>query len=137
MTSEATVQTAIRVALPQLTNGHCWRNNRGAHQDETGRWVRYGLANESKQEGDVIKSSDLIGCVPEMVWIDRTKEWRTVAVLTAIEVKPSYWSFPSPTNKAEYARCLAQQRFIDIVREAGGYAGFATSVDDMRRIIGR
>lgn len=110
-----------------------WRNNSGAFQDETGRWVRYGLCNESSQLSAQIKSSDLIGITPIVITPDMVGQ--TIGVFTAIETKPSDWTWPKPTNVKEYWRCLAQQKFHDIVKKAGGYAGFASTVAEFRKII--
>lgn len=107
-----------------------WRNNSGAFQDETGRWVRYGLCNESAAQAKLIKSSDYIGITtivitPEMVG-------QKIGVFTAIETKPTGWRL-----LASDLRGLAQQKFHDIVKKAGGFAGFATTPDDYKRITGR
>ena len=37
-----------------------WRNNSGAFENKAGRWVRYGLANDSQRVNNLLKSSDLI-----------------------------------------------------------------------------
>src|SRR5512138_3529682 len=61
--SEASVQAAVR--LEAARRGiRLWRNNTGAAQDETGRVIRYGLANDSPAVSRVCKSSDLIGITP-------------------------------------------------------------------------
>lgn len=106
------------------------RNNSGAFKTPEGRWVRFGLGNISKKHGDKIKSSDLIGftrvtITPEMVG-------KTVAVFTAVEVKEPGWI----CNLAD-ARTKAQDAFLNWVLKAGGLAGFARSIDDFKRIIGR
>lgn len=58
--SEAYVQSLVRLEAPGCG---VWltRNNVGALQDKTGRPVRYGLANESKAQNEIVKSGDLIG----------------------------------------------------------------------------
>ena len=38
-----------------------WRNNNGAFEDKTGRWVRYGLCNDSAALAKLVKSSEVIG----------------------------------------------------------------------------
>lgn len=57
--SEARQQSLVRLDAPQhgvwLT-----RNNVGALLDERGVPIRYGLANESKEQNQAIKSADLI-----------------------------------------------------------------------------
>lgn len=107
------------------------RNNVGACQDTTGRLIRYGLMNESAKQNAQIKSSDYIGLTPVRCFVDGIG-LTTLGVFTAIETKASDWRF-SQSDK----RALAQQAFIDMVRSYGGFAGFATGPDDVRRIIGR
>ena len=66
-TSEASVQAAVR-AEASRRGERVWRNNLGAYTDPaSGQFVRYGLANDSKQLNDVIKSADLIGIRPVVV----------------------------------------------------------------------
>ena len=126
---ENPVQTRIRLDAAQ-NNSELWRNNVGACVDNSGRQIRYGLSNDSKELNDVIKSSDLIGITsivitPEMVGM-------TVGVFTAIETKKSDWVF-----RLSDARAVAQAKFHDLVRRAGGLAGFARSGEEYRRIVGR
>ena len=66
MTSEAQVQQELRVLAPHH-GSRLWRNNSGVLPDRTGRPVRYGLANESKELNKVLKSSDLIGLTPVLI----------------------------------------------------------------------
>lgn len=117
------------------------RNNSGALKDLTGRPVRYGLGNDSKARNEKIKSSDEIGftrvlITPEMVG-------KTIAVVTAIEIKAPGWkpkikidgesfevSYKDPRERAQYA-------FIKWIKANGGFAGFASSIEEFRKIIGR
>ncbi len=112
-----------------------WRNNSGAFEDATGRWVRYGLCNESAALSEKIKSSDLIGICPVVITPDMVGQ--TIGVFVAVETKPSDWTPPKPTNLKEFARYLAQKKFHDIVKKSGGFAGFARNVQDFRKIIKR
>lgn len=127
MSSEELVQQQIRLAASSA-GFDMWRNNVGACQDATGRVIRYGLMNDSKQLNERFKSSDLIGIRPMLV----TPEWvgHTVGVFAAIECKESGWKL-RPGDK----RGQAQQRFIDLVTQAGGFAGFARSVDEAKDIL--
>ena len=105
------------------------RNNCGAFKDETGRLVRYGLGNISKQHSDKIKSSDLIGITqvkitPEMVG-------RTLGVFTAVEVKNEAWNPDKKLDKRE----TAQNNFIKWVRLNGGLAGFVNHLDNLKEIL--
>jgi len=127
MHSEAVVQQQVRLALAQR-GAQVWRNNVGACADESGRIIRYGLANESSQLNAVIKSSDLVGAVPVLITPDMVGQ--TLAVFTAVECKHEGWRMTAGDKRA-----AAQQRFIDIVKQVGGFGGFATSVDDLEGIL--
>jgi hypothetical protein len=103
-------ETNIMNAIMLAPHGcRLFRNNTGAIKDETGRLVRFGLCKGS---------SDLIGLksvtvTPEMVG-------KTVAIFTAIEVK-------TPTGKPT----PEQLHFVQRVKDLGGIAGIARSVDDV------
>jgi hypothetical protein len=99
--SEAAVSNTVRLAAA-ARGWHLWRNNNGAMQDKTGRVVRYGLANESKQMSAVVKSADLIGF---------TDSGRFVS----IECK-------APGARTDPDRLAAQERWRDLVLAAGGIA---------------
>jgi len=129
---ESAAASHIRLDAAYL-NVDLWRNNVGAFQDESGRWVRYGLCNDSVLLAKLVKSSDLIGITPVTITVDMVGQ--TIGVFTAVETKPTGWVFPNPTNVAEYARCLAQRKFHDIVKKSGGYAGFASTIKEFREII--
>ena len=105
-----------------------YRNNNGAFQDETGRWIRYGLCNESAQQSKLVKSSDLIGICPVTITPDMVGQ--TIGVFVAVETKPSGWKLLPSDDRG-----LAQKKFHDIVKKAGGFAGFASTVADFRNII--
>lgn len=121
--SEASVSQQIRLDAASC-GVDLWRNNSGAFQDLTGRWIRYGLANDSAELNERIKSSDLIGVRPLLI----TPEWvgHTVGVFIAVETKQPGWRMDQ--------RAKAQAAFHDIVRKDGGFAGFASSVAEWRRI---
>lgn len=126
---ESTVQNHIRLDAAQ-NHIDLWRNNVGVLIDETGRPVRFGLANDSSRMNKIIKSSDLIGVTP--VFVTPEMVGTVVGLFTAVEVKEQGWSF-----NANDKHLLAQKTFHDIVLKAGGYAGFAQSVEDFRRIVKR
>lgn len=120
-----------RVVLVSAQNGdYLWRNNRGAFQDDTGRWIRYGLMNESDKIDKICKSSDRIGITS--VIIQPHHVGQLFGVFTAIETKPSDW-YMIPSDK----RAIAQMAFHDIVLRAGGYAGFARNEEEYRKIVGK
>lgn len=116
-TSEAAVQQYL-TAKAAMAGGRLWRNNVGAYQDPDGRWVRYGLANTSKRLNKLVKSSDLIGLVP--VRITHHHVGRTIGQFCAVEVKHGDWK-PGKSDRE-----LAQAKFMSIVRDMGGLAGFST-----------
>ena len=64
--SEAAVQSAVRLEAARK-GVRLFRNNVGALIDARGVPVRYGLANDSKQLNDVLKSSDLVGWRPVVI----------------------------------------------------------------------
>lgn len=134
MKTEAVVQSEIRAEAGRL-GILLWRNNVGAMEDATGRIVRYGLGNDSPQVQRRLKSSDLDGTVPP--------NGRTLCV----ECKAEDWRFPASwrgmtpdtvtANSDSARRILAQWRWLKLHHDAGALAGFATSVDDFRRILKR
>lgn len=127
MLAESTVQNHIRHMSAQLGDD-LWRNNSGVLNDVKGRPVRFGLGNDSAKINKVCKSSDLIGLTRVMVTPEMVGT--VIAVFTAVEVKENGWVF-NPRNDRE----VAQKTFIDFILRAGGYAGFAQSIDDYRRIV--
>lgn len=127
MTSEAAVQQHIRTQIA-LTGVELWRQNVGACTDANGRVIRYGILNDSKQLNQRFKSSDLVGIRPILVTSDMVGQ--IVGVFAAIECKASNW-----TCRPNDEHTQAQQRFIDLVRAAGGFAGFARSVEEARGIL--
>lgn len=126
LSGELAVQQQIRAEAPAHS---CvlWRNNSGACTDESGRPIRYGLGNDSAKINAVLKSSDLIGITPVTDPVSGLR----YGVFTAIEVKaPGY---KGPRSQRE----LAQARFIKLVQDCGGLAGFASDVEHYRRLVCR
>jgi hypothetical protein len=114
---ESTTQKKIRLAYAHA-GVTLWRNNVGACFDERGNFIRYGLANETKQMNDHIKSSDLIGIKP--VVITQEMVGQTIGQFIAIETKRSGWVYKGKERE------VAQLRFINLVKGLGGEAGFCT-----------
>ena len=101
LSNEAYVQNKIRLAVGS-GDVRLFRNNTGALLDMQGRLVKFGLCKGS---------SDLIGfrsitITPDMVG-------QKIAVFSAIEVK----------DKGKVT--VDQKNFINIINNAGGYAGVA------------
>lgn len=114
--SEAYATNDIRLEASQR-GCRLWRNNVGAYEAD-GRWIRYGLCNDSRRMNEQIKSSDLIGIRP--VRITGEHIGQVIGQFVAREVKASGWRY------AATARERAQLAFIALVRQLGGDAQFAT-----------
>lgn len=121
--SEAGVQQQVRLAAARRG---MWmlRNNVGACEDKDGRPIRYGLANDSKQMNEQIKSSDLIGITPVVCRCG----WR-YGVFTGAECKPVGWHL-TPGDK----RGQAQLRFGQKVISMGGIFRFVTKPEDIDNV---
>jgi len=89
-----------------------WRNNTGAIKDAEGRLVRFGLCKGS---------SDIIGITPITITPDMIG--KRMGIFTAIEVKTPKGK---PTDE--------QINFIQRVRDLGGFAGVARSVEEALEI---
>lgn len=116
--SEAAIQNRIR--LEASTKGlRIWRNNVGATMTDEGSFIRYGLANDSKQMNEKVKSSDLIGIRP--VLITQGHVGSTIGQFVAREVKEGKWHYTG-TKREE-----AQLKFLELVVSLGGDGAFANS----------
>lgn len=119
MSAESAVQTIIR--LEAARKGILlFRNNVGALQDKEGRYVRYGLANDSSAVNREVKSADLIGIRP--VIIHPYHVGQRLGVFVSREIKAPDWRY-NPNDEREQA----QMRWIKLVEAAGGDACFAWS----------
>ncbi len=98
-----------------LANHGCrlFRNQTGALKDETGRLVKFGLCKGS---------SDLIGM--KSITITPDMVGKKIAAFVAIEVK-------TPNGKPT----PEQLHFVNRVKELGGLAGIARSVEDALAIV--
>jgi hypothetical protein len=112
--SETRIQQEIRLACSRGP-ARLWRNNSGSLPNpKTGTYVQFGVGSPG--------GSDLIGyrkvkITPDMVGTE-------IAVFAAVEVK---------TAKG---RATEQQKaFIEHIRNAGGIAGVARSVDEAKSIL--
>lgn len=114
-TDEANVQAETRVAAGRA-GWMLWRNNVGAVEISPGRWLRYGLANDSKQMNERVKSSDLIGLRPVVIQPEHVG--RLFGLFVARECKRPGWSFRGTAHEH------AQQRFLNLVTSLGGDAAF-------------
>lgn len=99
-----------------------WRNNVGAYQDEHGRWVRYGILNDSKALNEKFKSSDFLGMRKRLILPQHVPpQGLLIGQFVAREMKHANWKW-SGTDRE-----VAQRNFIDLVNANGGDAAFANS----------
>ncbi len=98
----------IRLALGSIPGLRLFRNNTGKIEDRFGRWVEFGLCPGS---------ADLIGW--KSITVTREMVGKPVAIFAAIEVKVKNGH-----------RAQNQKDFLNVVKEAGGIAGFADSVEE-------
>lgn len=121
--AESYVQSMVRLAAP-VAGYTLWRNNVGALMDKSGRPVRYGLANDSRQLNETIKSGDLIGW--QTVVIGPEHVGQRFARFVSIECKEVGWEFGcAGPNTEQGKREKAQQRWVQMVVAAGGIACFS------------
>lgn len=118
LAGEARVQSLVRIEAAQAG---VWltRNNVGAFMDpDTGRLIRYGLANESKAQNQAIKSADLIGFRKRVI-LD-SDVGTVIAQFVSRECKAEGWHYTG--SKRE----IAQAAWRDFINTNGGDAAFAS-----------
>lgn len=112
--TEAYVQSAVRLEAPKA-GVYLWRNNVGAgalvnrrelcddcQQKHARRMIRWGLANDSKQLNERMKSADLIGIRPIRVTPDMVGY--IIGQFYSRECKREDWTFTgSPEEQAQLA----------------------------------
>jgi hypothetical protein len=103
-----------------------WRNNRGAVKVDD-RFIRYGLANDSKQLGDTLKSGDLIGWRPVVITPDMVG--KMLAQFVSVECKRENWT-PPPLDTTDQD-AAAQYRWATLVNSEGGYAVFVNDPEKL------
>ena len=118
-TSEAAVQAAVRLEAARK-GVRLFRNNVGALVDSRGVPVRYGLANDSKQLNEVMKSADLIGWRPLL--IEPRHVGTVVAQFVSRECKRPGWHYTGADREP------AQLAWAQLVTAGGGDAAFCTGV---------
>ncbi|MCF2909966.1 hypothetical protein L1285_16725 [Pseudoalteromonas sp. DL2-H2.2] len=129
MTPEGKASEVVRLRATEL-GGRLFRNNVGVLVDARGIPVRYGLANESKKMNQSLKSSDFIGITPITITPDMVG--KQIGVFTAIEAKAHGFKVREFGPKS---REFAQQKFINLVTNLGGAAGFACNAEDVDGIL--
>lgn len=115
--SEARAQSEVRLEAAQK-GLYLWRNNVGALKDETGRVIRYGLANDSAALNKSLKSGDLIGW--RRVVIRPEHVGGAFAQFVSREIKAPGWQYTGAGRES------AQLAWVNLVNSAGGDAAFCT-----------
>lgn len=115
--TESAVQSKVRLDAAKA-GVLLWRNNVGALMDDSGRMLRYGLCNDTKELNKKIKSSDLIGINPVLIGPEHVGT--IIGQFTAYEVKEYGWKFAGTEREA------AQAKFGQIVVSKGGSFKFTT-----------
>jgi hypothetical protein len=112
--SESAVQSRVR--LEASKHGvHLWRNNVGAGKlADGGRFIRFGLANDSQQLNKVLKSGDLIG--GRRTLITQAMVGQTVLRFTSRECKEGDWKFSGTEEET------AQLKWATLINSLGGDA---------------
>lgn len=109
----------IRINASKL-GWRLWRNNVGAGKVD-GKFMRWGLCNDSAILNQQFKSSDLIGIRP--VVITQNMVGTTIGQFVSIEVKRPGWRFSGSDRE------MAQKRWIDMINKLGGLAFFTNKGD--------
>ena len=115
--SEGAVAAVVRLEAARK-GVRLFRNNVGVLMDATGRPVRYGLANDSKQLNAVMKSADLIGWRPLL--IEPRHIGTVVGQFVSREVKAVGWRYTGADREP------AQLAWAQLVTSGGGDAAFCT-----------
>lgn len=105
--SEKKIENDICLAVAR-TGGTLWRNNKGAGKVKDA-FIRWGLANRTKQESDTWASADLIGIYPLTITADMVGQM--VGQFYSVEVK-------KPGGRV----AVAQENWAALVTARGGRA---------------
>lgn len=121
--SEAWAQQQQRLKVAHA-GAMSWRNNVGATPAKCPdcgakrQPIRYGLANDSAQLNDKVKSSDLILAIPRVIRPEDVG--RTLAQFGSIETKRPGWVYTGKGQEPGQAAWLA------LIKKLGGFAAFST-----------
>ena len=111
--SEAWAQSALRIEASRK-GVKLFRNNVGALQDaKSKRLVRFGLANDSKTQNEILKSGDLIGLRPTLI------AGHIYGIFVSREMKAPGWQYTGTERE------VAQLNWINLINSCGGDAAFA------------
>lgn len=120
--SESNVQANTRLECSRR-GWYVFRNNVGAGYLQDGSFIRWGLANDSKELNTKVKSGDLIGL--RRVVITQDMVGQAIAQFVSLECKREGWKYTG-TEREE-----AQRKWIDMVNRNGGYARFVSDPNEL------
>lgn len=102
---------------------YLFRNNSGAFHATDGRFVRFGLANDSERINKNLKSGDLIGFIPVTITPEMVGE--KIAIFASIEIKKYDHEI-----KSNSSRVKAQKAWVELVKCNGGFSIMTNSLDN-------
>lgn len=115
--SETAAQSAVRLAASKA-GWRLFRNNVGAGHLQNGRFIRWGLANDSHAVNVSLKSGDLIGIKP--IVITNEHVGTTIGQFVSREMKKPSWVYSGSDRE------IAQLKWIELITALGGDAKFST-----------
>ncbi|MEG0966733.1 MAG: hypothetical protein RSG92_15295 [Pseudomonas sp.] len=120
----AEAQAEDRIVLAaQECGGILFRNNKGALPDKRGRFVRFGLCNETPARGKALRSADEVGILP--IVVTPAHVGTTIGQFLSIEAKRPGWRYAGDEHER------GQMAWAKLVERYGGRAFFATGRDDV------
>lgn len=129
MKTENTVSDGCRLLIQDF-GGQLLRNNSGAMQTPTGRWVYFGVGNDGSKASKTRRSSDLIGITPMLILPHHVG--RTIGVFTAIEAKREGWVYYENDDHTQH-----QLKYMTGISQRGGIASFISNETQLKPFIER
>jgi len=117
--SEASAERAVMLEAPRKECA-LYRNNVGVLEDARGVPVRYGLANRTHAENELLKSGDLIGIRKQNVAVLYWAGVEFIGQFVSREMKKPGWRYTGTGREP------AQLRWQYKINSMGGDAKFAT-----------
>lgn len=120
---ESSLQHMIRLEASNA-GARLWRNNVGCTYTNNGGFIRYGLANDSKKENSILKSSDLVGIKP--IKITQEMIGKVIGQFLCREIKIKGWRYSQHDTRSN-----AQLAWINLINTLGGDAAFTSGIGSL------